>query len=370
MKKLLYSSVLALGALTFTQCDDWTDMENKFEEPYNSHNSEYYEALRAYKNSDHSICFGWFSGWTGMGDNMYNMLRGIPDSMDVVSLWDGAFDLTPEKLEDLKEVREIKGTRILYCQFIISLGDRMTPKEVENDFIVNGQKYNSRDEAMAAYWGWYNNHGDTSKEGIEKAIRKYARVIADTINHYGYDGFDIDYEPHYGYSGNITDPDRMHILLDELSKSFGPKSGTGRILMVDGEPQTLNAESGPLVDYFNIQAYSSRGDYDLDNRFNGLLNKFSSTAAGNTPEEKEAAIFKKTIWSENFEKHKSDGGPEFTTRDGIKVRSLKGMALYYRPNVKDARIGGVGAYRFNLCRPINDYLFMRGAIQTLNPAQH
>ena len=28
------------------------------------------------------------------------------------------------------------------------------------------------------------------------------------------------------------------------------KSGTGRILMVDGEPQTLNKESGPLLDYY------------------------------------------------------------------------------------------------------------------------
>ena len=86
---------------------------------------------------------------------------------------------------------------------------------------------------MAAYWGWYGNQGDTSAEGIEKAIRKYAQVIVDSINKYDYDGFDIDYEPNFSYGGNISSySDRMHILLDELSKSFGPKSGTGRILMV------------------------------------------------------------------------------------------------------------------------------------------
>ena len=45
------------------------------------------------------------------------------------------------------------------------------------------------------------------------------------------------------------------------------------------------------------------------------------------------------------------------------------MAMYYRPGV-DARIGGVGAYRFNLCRPVNDYFFMRDVIQVLNPANH
>ena len=362
--------MMALGAMVFVQCDDWTDMENKFDEPYNANDAQYYAALRDYKKTDHSICFGWFSGWTGTGDNMYNMLRGIPDSMDVVSLWGAAFNLSEGQVSDLKEVREVKGTRILYCQHIMDIGRSMTPPEVEKEFIVNGKKHDSYEEAMAAYWGWYGNHGDTSAEGIETAIRKYAQVITDSIKKYNYDGFDIDYEPNYGYGGNISShADRMHILLDELSKNFGPKSGTNRILMVDGEPQTLNAESGPLLDYYCIQAYYCTGDANLDSRFQGLLNKFSDITAGETAADKEAAILKKTIWCEDFEKHKGDGGPEFTTRDGETVRSLKGMAMYYRPNI-DAKIGGVGAYRFDLCRPVNDYFFMREAIQTMNPAQH
>ena len=370
MKRIRYAVMATLGALTFTQCDDWTDMENKFDEPYNTNSAQYYEDLRNYKKSNHSICFGWYSGWTGEGDNMYNMLRGIPDSMDVVSLWGGAFNLTPAQISDLKEVREVKGTRILYCQHIIDMGRSMTPQAVEKDYTVDGKKYNSYDEAMAAYWGWFGNHGDTTPEGIEAAIRKYARVIADSINKYNYDGFDIDYEPNFGYGGNISSyPDRMHILLDELSKEFGPKSGTNRILMVDGEPQTLNAESGALIDYYTIQAYYCSGDANLDNRFKKLVDKFSSITPGTSAAEKEAAILEKTIWCEDFERHKGDGGPEFTTRDGVKVRSLKGMAMYYRPGI-DAKIGGVGAYRFNLCRPVNDYFFMREAIQTMNPAQH
>lgn len=194
-------------------------------------------------------------------------------------------------------------------------------------------------------------------------------MIVDSINKYDYDGFDIDYEPNFGYGGNISSySDRMHILLDELSKSFGPKSGTGRILMVDGEPQTLNTESGKLLDYYVVQAYYNTGDGNkdiynsLDERFQRLLNKFGSI-------EDEATILSKTVWCEDFEKHKGDGGPVFTTRDGIVTYSLKGMAMYYRPGV-NARIGGVGAYRFNLCRPVNDYFFMREVIQVMNPAQH
>ena len=132
--------------------------------------------------------------------------------------------------------------------------------------------------------------------------------------------------------------------------------------MVDGEPQTLNTESGGLLDYYVIQAYYSPGDTDLDTRFNKLLAKFGSI-------EDEVTILRKTVWCEDFERHKSDGGPQFTTRDGVTTYSLKGMSMYYRPGL-DARIGGVGAYRFNLCRPVNDYFFMREVIQVMNPAQH
>lgn len=367
MKKLLYIIFGVMGALMFIQCSDWTEMEPKFTEPVNINVEDYYKALREYKKSDHPIVFGWYSEWTGTGTNMNNQLRGIPDSMDIVSLWGGAFNLTEAQKSDLKEVREKKGLRVLYCQHITDIGRSHTPASVENDFIVDGVQYNSKDEAMAAYWGWYGNYGDTSEEGQEKAIRKYARVIIDSINKYNYDGFDIDFEPNFGYSGNLSgNSDRMHIFLDELSKEFGPKSGTGRILMVDGEPQTLNKESGPLLDYYVVQAYYCRSDEGysdaLDGRFDRLLNKFGSI-------EDEATILSKTVWCEDFEKHKGDGGPEFTTRDGIVTYSLKGMAMYYRPGV-DARIGGVGAYRFNLCRPVNDYFFMREVIQVLNPANH
>lgn len=369
MKGLLYVAGAVLGTMMFTQCSDWTEVENKFEEPYSNKGKAYYEQLRAYKKSDHPVMFGWFSGWTGEGDNMYNMLRGMPDSMDIVSLWGGSFDLTEAKLSDLKEVREVKGTRILYCQHITDIGRSVTPASVEKDFIVDGVKYDSREEALAAYWGWYGQYGDTSAEGKEKAIRKYARVIVDSINKYNYDGFDIDYEPNFGYGGNISsNANHMHILLDELSKDLGPKSGTGRILMVDGEPQMLNAESGPLLDYYTIQAYYCHGDSDLDGRFQKLIKKFSSVTPGADAAEKEANILKKTIWCEDFERHKNDGGPRFTTRDGVVTYSLRGMAMYYRPNI-DARIGGVGAYRFDLCRPVNDYFFIREVIQTLNPAQ-
>ena len=140
-----------MGALMFIQCSDWTEMEPKFTEPVNINGEDYYKALREYKKSDHQVVFGWYSEWTGTGTNMNNQLRGIPDSMDIVSLWGNAFNLTEAQKSDLKEVREKKGTRVLYCQHIMDIGRAHTPASVENDFIVDGVQYASKGEAMAAY---------------------------------------------------------------------------------------------------------------------------------------------------------------------------------------------------------------------------
>ncbi len=62
--------------------------------------------------------------------------------------------------------------------------------------------------------------------------------------------------------------------------------------MVDGEPQTLNTESGGLLDYYVIQAYYSPVILIWDTRFNKLLAKFGSI-------EDEAAILRKTVWCED-----------------------------------------------------------------------
>lgn len=360
--KYLVSLTIAAAAACIG-CSDWTETEAlDFEkEP----SAEYFAELRAFKATGHNhgrpIVFGWYSGWTGTGVDMNTSLVGIPDSMDLVSIWGNWSNLTRAQKKEMAEMRK-RGTRLLVCFIVSDIGSGTTPQAVSEDWTVDGVQYASREEAMAAYWGWYDTKGDASPEGIEKAIRKYARSILDTVRKYDYDGFDFDYEPNYGYGGNLSShSDRCHIFLSALAEELGPKSGTGKILMVDGEPQTLNAESGPLIDYYTVQAYTCGHYSDLDNRMNKLINKFGGLESKET-------IMSKTIWCENFEAYKSDGGVPHTLRDGGSTYSLMGMALYYRPDI-DARIGGVGAYRFNLCRPVNDYIFMREVIQALNPAK-
>lgn len=362
MKKTTYIiSALLLVMTAVASCADWTRPEAKVYEPSGVEGSdrgeEYYANLREWKASrttdengvpNRSVTFGWFSDWTGVGVNMANQLMGLPDSVDFVSMWGNWHGLSPEKKADLRKVQEIKGTKVLMCFIIANIGDQTTPQEVRTTKNVNGVQYASEQDAVNAYWGW--------NDDMEAAIRKYARSILDTIKVYDWDGFDFDLEPHYGASGNIASyPERIHIVLDEMSKELGPKSGTGKMLCVDGEPDFLLPEDGHLLDFFLIQAYYDGSDTSIDGRMRGLFNNYEGVHS-------REAIVGKTILCVNYESFGTTGGGSFTSRALGRTFKLNGYAAYRYPDV-DCPIGGIGAFRMVFDK---DYAFFREAMRTLH----
>ncbi len=398
MKRLINILLVAVLAIpAFIRCSDWTEVEALKYDPHMTdanHGEKYYANLRAYKAEKHPVAFGWFSDWTGVGTKMTSQLMGLPDSMDFVSMWGNWYGLSDEKKADLRKVQTIKGTRVLMCFIVDNVGAQTTPADVrkpqqvpvlnpetgepmlgpdntpltESAYVVNGKYYYSENDALAAFWGWYggtvfDENGDRvyDSEQVElakdKAIRKYAHSLLDTIAKYNWDGFDLDLEPNYGHYGNLASyPDHLSILLDELSKYLGPKSGTRKMLCVDGEPDTLNPEDGALLNYFILQAYNDGYESSIDSRLNRLINNFSGVL---TTEQ----VIGMTILTSNFESYGSTGGPNFTLDNGTRVNQLKGYALYSYPGV-NVKIGGIGAYRIGFD---TDYKYLREAMGILNP---
>lgn len=373
MKKifLLYTLCLSLFASCFTGCSSWTDMEAvSFHEEMTS--DEYYAALRAYKQSDHQVSFGWYGGWSGDGAYMKNSLAGLPDSLDIVSLWNNSQNLTEKQKKDLAFVQQVKGTKVVVCQIIGNVGDGFTPSSVTENWEENG--YASDREAINAFWGF----DETNQESMESAIRKYAKAVADTINYYGYDGFDIDYEPNAGpYVGNLVkkgDNTLFAIFLEELSKYLGPESGTGKLLIIDGEPQSITDQPhvGHYFDYFVIQAYKPGSDSNLDDRLLGGPGAYRyglmETFGGELGEEK---VTNMTIMTENFEAVDAamNGGYSYTDRYGNSMMSLEGMARWQPTN--GFRKGGVGVYHLEAeFGTTPECKNMRNAIQIMNPSSH
>ena len=118
MRKInIFKSVMiAAAAFAAVGCSDWMTPEPEVFDEYSltevARDDAYYEALRAYKESDHAIAFGWYDGWGEPGMSTANMLLAVPDSMDIISLWNNSRPLTPQKKEELRFVQDVKGTKV------------------------------------------------------------------------------------------------------------------------------------------------------------------------------------------------------------------------------------------------------------------
>lgn len=339
MKKILLGLiVLFLGTTLFSACSDWNEPEAKTFPFKNT--DEYYENLRAYKKSDHAIVYGWYGGWTGKGASLVNCLDGLPDSVDVVSIWGNWRNLTEAQQADMKRVQTLKGTKVLICFIVDNIGAQLTPEGTD----------------AREYWGWYKDK--------EVATRAYANAIADTINKYGYDGFDFDYEPNRGHSGDLSSPNPSaqqysKIFIEELGKRIGPQSGTDKLFLVDGDPILLPVGTLKYFNYFVPQTYNSASDTQMDGWYNGM----KSSAKGASFEEFNS---KKFIGAINYEEEAATGGRDYTDRKGNKMQSVKGISRW---NPSDGRKGGIALYHIEYDYDKSpEYKYVREAIQQMNPA--
>lgn len=291
----------------------------------------YYEALRNYKKSDHAIAFGWWglSGVSEFGSDMKDRYEGLPDSMDIVSLWGGLPKLGSKGYEEMQSVRKRKGTKFVIC--IFGSGVEKLMRE---------------------------NFPELSKTDVLAAIDAVAKSLSDTINKYDIDGFDLDYEPAYGDNsifgdsgGSYATNDReTQRLFKALSQYMGPMSGTDKLLIIDGQ---FDIGIEPYVNYLVQQAYGSTSAASLQSRFNNF-------GAGVLPS-------KKFVPTENMQQY----GPKGTTFNinGVNIGSVLGMAQW---NPTQGRKGGFGGYIIEQDAKSNPaqgmYYHIRRGIQIQNPA--
>ena len=380
IKNILAVSAVAL--LGLSSCSKWSDMEvqHPMDLTKPAHTEEYYKALRDYKNSDHQIAFAYYSAWTGVGTNMQSSLMGLPDSVDLVSLWGGWKNPTEAQLKDLRLAQEKKGLKAMICFLVLDMGNGITPDptDAEKAALKEGEKWAHK------YWGWSSENTEAGKAARRAAVVKYANAICDLIDKYGYDGFDIDAEPSYSHPFNTdyelwrTDrengvPTLMTLFIETLGKRIGPmaesEAGRKKVLAVDGQPDALPATHAKYFNYFIIQAYGDRVGYQ-NAHFQGMLSAYKDVL----PVED---ICKKSIFVVNFESGATRGGE-------AGLGQILNFALQ-NPVVNGVtyRKGGVGAFRVDLeyavstpevvngidMSPVKglSYPWWRRAIQLMNP---
>ena len=366
MKMLKYALVAAM-ALASVACSKWTDDESltfdnqkdlKRAIPFieltsadqlTAEQQKYYSELRAWKQTPHVRGFGWFGGWTAKGTDPQKYLRMLPDSVDIVSLWGTHGNLTEAQKTDLKLFREVKGGKVLLCWIVQNLGDQLTP-----------QGKNATD-----YWVTEKGGGD-----FLEGVKAYANAICDTIEKYDLDGFDLDYEPGYGHSGNMatttawiseTGNVNMYTFIKTLYDRLNPK---GRIVVMDGEPYYMDRATSKMVSYYIYQAY----DESTTAR---ALQKLENGGTYGYGEDDYLDNWEgKSFLTLEFQKYSKTGGfprytssnPEIQKLDA--GRQIMDYATMLMPNGK--RIAGIGTYHMELDTEGGSYRFLRQALNAGN----
>jgi len=366
MKMLKYALVAAM-ALASVACSKWTDDERltfdnqkdlKRAIPFieltsadqlTAEQQKYYSELRAWKQTPHVRGFGWFGGWTAKGTDPQKYLRMLPDSVDIVSLWGTHGSLTEAQKTDLKLFREVKGGKVLLCWIVQNLGDQLTP-----------QGKNTTD-----YWVTEKGGGN-----FLEGVKAYANAICDTIEKYDLDGFDLDYEPGYGHSGNMatttawiseTGNVNMYTFIKTLYDRLNPK---GRIVVMDGEPYYMDRATSKMVSYYIYQAYDEATTARA-------LQKLENGGTFGYDEEDYLDNWEgKSFLTLEFQKYSKTGGfprytssnPEIQKLDA--GRQIMDYATMLMPNGK--RIAGIGTYHMELDTEGGSYRFLRQALNAGN----
>ena len=345
--KIISSLILLISLLSVVGCNKEEALE--IQKPY-TYDEQYYQNLRAYKKTNHNICFGWFAayapiaGATGYKDpaSWGERIMGLPDSIDIVSLWMGIpsndtskSSYAPVAYSDMRYVRSKKGTR-----FVAPTITRM------NSIITlrGGTKY------------------DLSANKTDAGIIVYAQYLVDMILDNDIDGLDLDYEP----AGDWLQGANFTKLVQHIGKFFGPKgSDPSKLLIIDFYSQVPPPETGEYADYFIRQAYS-QGTGGIQTAAN-LQSYYNAVQTAVPPS--------KFIVTENFGDFSADGGTPFTevngnlyTTDGTRMYSLEGMARW---NPTQGKKGGFGAFYFDrdyYSKTGVPYYNVRRCIQIANPA--
>ena len=306
------SAIILASALAYGAALSCTKEEALNLQPEYKYTDAYYEALRAYKKSDHSICYLWFADY-GVPSSLAYRFAGIPDSVDVVSLWGGIPKEGTLDRKEMQEMRQKKGTKVVGVKIIRLAHTTYLPSwalEIQVPSYMNGygeqkgyndtykETYDARIEAgdsetiaaaaaesaarmagtRALIADMGANPSRTLKEGSTEDNPEWVYPewceyaggsIMKEIWDNDLDGYDLDYEP----EGDALSGECMNTFIYYLAQYIGPMSPNPEtILAVDGN--SPGAAMAPYCTYHISQSYGgtlSEGNFNKSGWKNSQL---------------------------------------------------------------------------------------------------
>lgn len=337
---------ISFAAALFVACD--TDVENVEIYDNYSYSPLYYQNLRDYKATDHSIAWGWFSDYT-QSNSLATRFLGLPDSLDICSLWGGipTQDSTladahylPMVEEEMRFVQQTKGTKLVVPTIV-------------------------RIKSFPEYYQYWDDEADH-----KKSIEMFAGYLLAQIFVNNLDGVDLDYEP----EGDPLSGSAFDEFVKFIGKFVGPKASPkntyvaklGRVRWVtgaDGKPQketyyedyTITGDPTKLL---CIDYYGTTPGPDTEEYTNWYVNQTYGGSPGRLPFT--GCPTEKVVYTENV-------------GDNWKAAECGQLLNYARYQPATGRKGGFGAFfmhrdYINSGYGFENYANIRRGIQIQNPA--
>lgn len=356
MKTKLFLLSLAAASVLCGCKDEWTEQRSLMVQlPYEG-TEQYYENLRAYKNTPHQVFYGWFASYAnreGLENeaaktpaSMGERFAGLPDSLDFCSCWGGV--PTPEKnplaYKEMREARDRRGIKML----VVTICRIQQRKDADGNLK-------------------WPNPASLSAEEQEQAMKDYAaELVAEVMvtdeNGVSYiDGLDLDYEP----DGDWLSGARFTTFVQEVGRHIGPMAetelGRSKYLMIDFYSTTPQAGTEPYVNYFVRQAYTQGFSEHSDERLQSGYDGIASWCPSH-----------KYIITEKIDELWATGGSPFLFNgvaamraDNTRMHSLEGFARW---NPTQGPKGGIGGYWFERdYQNFPPYRYTNEAIRIMNP---
>lgn len=282
-RRILFTVLLPLVAAF--SCTDPQPLELQ---KHTLKSDEYYAKLRAWKKSEHSICYLWFADY-GVPTSPAYRFSAIPDSVDIVSLWGGIPKKGTLDRDEMYEMRRLKGTRLVTVTiirmkyFYKSLGVTAyldaynAAYQPAYDAAIAGGKTPEEAATIAEQTadaaGISAGNADVlanRKKNADGTYPEWCQKLGDHLLNEMWDndldGIDLDFEP----DGDVLQGDRMTLFVQYLGQYIGcgPESkDTTKLLIIDHYNTGPPPATEPYVNYKVRQLYSNQGGSISDAAF-------------------------------------------------------------------------------------------------------
>ena len=269
-KQLIKNFALAVLVVpAMYSCSDWTDVEavdyhytlpsEQDPEAYNA----YLALLKEYKQNSHKILIAKFDNSKYEVSGQADRLSALPDSTDFIVL-QAADSLNPVIEQEMKEVREQKGTRTLYALDYADVEAQL--QAILDKEEAEATESDGETESPAPEEGTGQTEGTEQTETPDadrfiEVCTHYADSLLALYDKYGYDGILAVYN-NIAYPGSMTEEEKAQLQARQ-DAFFGKirnwaESHPDAPFLFEGKPENLvDASILSHADYIIIPGYDA-----------------------------------------------------------------------------------------------------------------